>query len=388
VSAGLAEHLGAPVWAIRAAFVVTTLIGGLGLVAYALMWVFLPLAEPAGGPEDPAEARRSLAGWDISGVLGILALGLGALMALAALGLPIQVARWAPVLLLGAGMALLWRQSDEAQRASIRARAEAGVQATAAIGDRQAWVRVAVGMALALAGVAAILGPRVELATVLRSAAAAGAVLAGVVIIALPWISTWLGRLQAERVHAIRSQERAAMAARVHDSVLQTLTLIQRRADDPREVARLARAEERALRSWLYAPVGASGSLVAGLAEAVAATEADYDARIELVSVGDAVVDDRIAALVAATREALVNAAKHAGAPVAVYAEVSDGQVEVNVKDRGRGFDPDLVPDDRHGVSESIMARMADAGGRAVVRSAPGEGTEVRLTLSTEPVDG
>lgn len=171
------------------------------------------------------------------------------------------------------------------------------------------------------------------------------------------------------------------MAARVHDSVLQTLTLIQRRADDPKEVTRLARTEERALRSWLYAPVGATGTLVAALSGVVAATEADYDARIDLVTVGDTVVDDRVAALVAATREAVVNAAKHADAPASVYAEVTDSEVEVNVKDLGRGFDPDAVSDDRHGLSESILARMQSVDGRATVRSAPGEGTEVRLLL-------
>jgi signal transduction histidine kinase len=171
------------------------------------------------------------------------------------------------------------------------------------------------------------------------------------------------------------------MAARVHDSVLQTLTLIQRRADDAAEVTRLARAEERALRSWLYAPAGSTGSLAGALAEVVATTEADYDVRIDLVTVGDAVVDDRVAALVAATREAVVNAAKHAGAPATVYAEVSDEEVEVNVKDRGRGFDPAAVAADRHGLRQSIVARLESLGGRALVRSAPGEGTEVRLVL-------
>ena len=171
------------------------------------------------------------------------------------------------------------------------------------------------------------------------------------------------------------------MAARVHDSVLQTLTLIQRRAEDPREVGRLARAEERALRSWLYAPVGPSGTLAAALAELVATAEADYDVRVDLVTVGDLPLDDRVAALVGATREAVVNAAKHADAPVSIYAEVTADEVEVNVKDRGRGFDPDAVSPDRHGVRESIVARVAGAGGSAVVRSAVGEGTEVRLIL-------
>ena len=379
VAGGLAEHFSAPAWLVRMAFVVTALVAGLGIVAYALMWVFLPLDPERAAP--PEGGGRPTPGWDLTGVLGILALGLGVLLGLAALGLPIRVSLWGPVLIVGAGVILLWRQSDDLQRTTIRSRAEEGVQATAALSDRQGWIRVLVGLGLVLLGLVAVIGPQLDLATTGRSLAAAGAVLAGVVLIALPWISTWIKGLEAERYAAIRAEERAEMAARVHDSVLQTLTLIQRRAEDPAEVTRLARAEERALRSWLYAPVGASGSLGAALAEVVATTEADYDARIDLVTVGDAVVDDRLAALVAATREAVVNAAKHAGAPATVYAEVDEDQVEVNVRDRGRGFDLDAVDPDRHGVRQSIVARMTSVGGSATVRSAPGQGTEVRLVL-------
>ncbi len=379
VCGGLAEHFSAPAWIFRMAFVLTTLVVGVGIVAYALMWVFLPL-DPA-RRTSPESAARPTAGWDLTGVLGILALSLGVLLGLAALGLPIRVSLWGPILILGAGVTLLWRQSDDLQRATLRGRAEEGVQATAALSDRQGWIRVLVGLGLVLLGLVAVIGPQLDLATTGRSMAAAGAVVAGLVLIALPWISTWIKGLEAERYAAVRAEERAAMAARVHDSVLQTLTLIQRRADDPAEVSRLARAEERALRSWLYAPVGTSGSLGAALAEVVATTEADYDARIDLVTVGDAVVDDRLAALVAATREAVVNAAKHAGAPATVYAEVESDQVEVNVRDRGCGFEVDAVDPDRHGVRQSIMARMSSVGGSAAVRSAPGEGTEVRLVL-------
>ena len=379
VAGGLAQHFSVPAWIFRLAFLITALAGGLGIVAYALMWVFLPLdPDRAAAPEG---SRAPTAGWDLTGVLGILALGLGLLLGLAALGLPIRVSLWGPVLIVGAGVTLLWRQSDDLHRATLRARAEEGVQATATLSDRQGWVRVLVGLGLVLLGLVAVIGPQLDLATTGRTMAAAGAVVAGVVLIALPWISTWIKGLEAERYAVVRAEERAAMAARVHDSVLQTLTLIQRRADDPAEVTRLARTEERALRSWLYAPVGASGSLGAALAEVVAATEADYDARIDLVTVGDTVVDDRLAALVAATREAVVNAAKHAGAPATVYAEVDDAQVEVNVRDRGVGFVPDDVGPDRHGVRESITARMAAVGGSATLRSAPGEGTEVRLVL-------
>lgn len=379
VSGGLAEHFSAPAWAFRTAFVLTALLAGVGIVAYALMWVFLPLDSDRLDAREPA--WRPTTGWDLTGVLGLLTLGLGVLLGLAAVGLPIRVSLWGPVLIVGAGVTLLWRQSDDLQRATLRSRAEVGVQATAALSDRQGWIRVLVGLGLVLVGLVAVIGPKLDLATTGQSIAAVGAVAAGLVLIALPWISTWIKGLEAERYAAVRAEERAAMAARVHDSVLQTLTLIQRRADDPAEVSRLARAEERALRSWLYAPVGASGSLGAALAEIVATTEADYDARIDLVTVGDAVVDDRLAALVAATREAVLNAAKHAGAPATVYAEVEEDQVEVNVRDRGCGFEIQAVGPDRHGVRQSIIARMTSVGGSAAVRSAPGEGTEVRLVL-------
>ena len=379
VAGGLSEHFSVPAWVFRLAFVGTTLVGGVGLVAYALMWVFLPLDSDRAAV--PGAGRPAATGWDLTGVLGVLALGLGVLLGLAALGLPIRISVWGPVLIVGAGAVLLWRQSDDLQRTTIRNRAEVGVRSTASLSDRQSLVRVLVGLGLVLLGLVAVVGPQLDLATTGRSVAAAGAVLAGVVLIALPWIASWIKGFEAQRYAAVRAQERAVMAARVHDSVLQTLTLIQRRADDPAEVARLARAEERALRSWLYAPVGASGSLGAALSEVVATTEVDYDARIDLVTVGEAMGDDRMAALVAATREAVVNAAKHAGAPATVYAEVDEQQVEVNVRDRGCGFDQSAVGADRHGVRESIVARMDAVGGSATVRTAPGEGTEVRLVL-------
>jgi signal transduction histidine kinase/phage shock protein PspC (stress-responsive transcriptional regulator) len=391
VCAGLAEHTGQPAWVYRLVFVGTSMLGGLGALAYALMWLLLPLdpAEPDAGPR--ARSRPPL---DVAGLLGVVSVALGLLIAVQALGLPVQVSLWAPLVLAGGGVAVLWRQGDEA-RASARHEdaldelahgapggpAQGLGPARAGSNQAAALLRVVVGAALLVLGVIGLVLPRIALRDALQLVLAVGIALAGIAVIALPWATAWSTRRRAERVATIRAEERAAMATRVHDSVLQTLTLIQRRADDPVEVARLARAEERQLRSWLYAPTGPSGSLAAALADVVAATEADYDTRVELVTVGDAVVDDRVGALVAATREAVRNAAKHAGAPATVYAEVADGEVEVNVKDRGRGFDPARIDADRHGVRESIVGRIEAVGGRAVVRSTPGEGTEVRLVL-------
>jgi signal transduction histidine kinase len=214
------------------------------------------------------------------------------------------------------------------------------------------------------------------------------AAIAALALILAPFL--WrLGRnLAAERAERIRSQERAELAAHLHDSVLQTLTLMQKRADDPREVAALARRQERELRSWLFDDRSARGSasLATALEDAAAEVEDAHGVPIEVVVVGDRELDERAAALVGATREALTNAAKFAGdaGPVAVYAEMEDGAAQVFVRDRGAGFDPERMPEDRRGVRESIVGRMARHGGAAVVRSSPGSGTEIELTLEAE----
>jgi signal transduction histidine kinase len=200
-----------------------------------------------------------------------------------------------------------------------------------------------------------------------------------------PWWLQMARDLTAERSARIREQERAEVAAHVHDSVLHTLTLIQRHVDDPREVARLARSQERELRGWLYRPAaGSAGSalLAATLEAAAAEVEDAHGVAIEVVVVGDCPLDERLVAVRDAAREAMVNAAKYAqGAPISLYAEVEPQQVTVFVRDRGPGFDPDAVPEDRLGLRQSVVGRMARHGGRAVVTSAAGEGTEVQLEM-------
>ena len=193
-------------------------------------------------------------------------------------------------------------------------------------------------------------------------------------------------RLASEEAERVRSQERADTAAALHDSVLQTLALIQRRSDDPAAVASLARRQERDLRDWLVqrgTPGGQSGqTLAAALKDAAAEVEQDYPITVDVVTVGDAEVDEALAALVAAAREAIVNVAKHAGIGTAsVYAEVDLSAVRVFVRDRGAGFDPDAVPDDRRGITESIIGRVRRHGGDATVTATPGSGTEVELRL-------
>jgi signal transduction histidine kinase len=206
--------------------------------------------------------------------------------------------------------------------------------------------------------------------------------------------------LDTERRERIRSQERAEVAAHVHDSVLHTLTLIQRNAADPREVQRLARAQERDLRAWLYEPkADAEQHLAAAVRKAAAEVEDHHGLPIEVVCVGDCPLDDRLGAMLQAAREAMVNAAKYAGGPqsvdgepvassLSVYAEVAGDDVSIFVRDRGAGFDLDAIPHDRMGLRESIIGRMERNGGKAEIRTAPGEGTEVRLEMRRESKRG
>jgi signal transduction histidine kinase len=222
----------------------------------------------------------------------------------------------------------------------------------------------------------------------LRALGGVALVLAGVVLVLGPWWLRIARDLVVERQARARAEERADMAARVHDSVLQTLALIQRRADDPQKVVQLARAQERELRSWLFdgrAPGSIDGqgvTLAAGVRLIQQEVEAQHGVIVEAVTVGDCELDDDLSALLAAAREATVNAVKWSGASVvSIFAEVEPAEVSLFVRDRGRGFDPDAVPSDRKGLAESVRARMARRGGSATIRSAAGEGTEVSLTM-------
>jgi signal transduction histidine kinase len=211
-----------------------------------------------------------------------------------------------------------------------------------------------------------------------------------VAVVLLAVVGPWLWRLarerDAERLERIRTQEREEMAARVHDSVLQTLTLIQKHAEDPRRVGTLARRQERELRGWLYGdPARRAGeTLVAGVDRAAAEIEERHEVRVEVVSAGDCPLDPALDALVLAAREAMTNAAKFSGAAeISVYVEAGEERVSVFVRDRGVGFDRASVPADRRGLSESIEGRMARHGGTATIASVPGEGTEVELTMAS-----
>lgn len=391
VAAGLADHLGCPVVWVRVAFIVLATLGGFGLALYAALWIFLPaapivdasapgLASAARTGRRPGRARRLA---DAGPAIALGALAVGVLLTVqGALGLGYVI--W-PVGIALAGLALLWRQADEAQRArweDLGGR-DGPLRAVFGRGGVAAYARVLVGGAL-LFGALFMFSWRSGGGSVARDVAVA--VLLGIVGLALvvgPWVLRLWADLDSERAERVRSQERADMAAHLHDSVLQTLALIQKNAQDPAMVARLARAQERDLRSWLFEePADAQTSLAGAVKQAAARVEDEYGIQVDVVVVGDAPLDAALRPLAQATSEAVVNAAKHSGTErVDVYAEVSRTLVEVFVRDRGVGFDPDAVAEDRQGMRSSIIGRMERHGGSARVRSAPGEGTEVRLEM-------
>ncbi len=404
VCSGLARRIGIDPVIVRIAFVVLAVATRGGAVAgYVLLWVFMDEGdrEPVPGDVNRVEAvvaRVRVANWRIAAGVGFLTLAF--LLVLREIGLWWSDALVWPLILAAAGGALLWSQNTNVPPASsasppgapgsAQGRAIAkSAGGTAAIGTRLADVyRGGFGIALVVGAALLFLyanGALGQARDVVLAVVVAGTALA---LILLPFL--WrLGRnLATERSERIRSQERAEVAAHLHDSVLQTLALMQKRADDPKEVAALARRQERELRAWLFDGDAArpGDSLAAALEQVAAEVEDAHGVPIDVVAVGDHQLDEHCVALVAATREALTNAAKFAGdsAPVAVYAEMTDAAAQVFVRDRGQGFDAAAIPADRRGVRESIIARMERHGGKATIRSTPGAGTEVELALGGE----
>jgi signal transduction histidine kinase len=391
VAGGLARHLAFPVLWVRAAFVLAALLGGFGIVLYAGLWLVLPadsrfethapgIESATRGGRRPGRIRRL---GDVGPAIALAALAFGALLILeAVLG---QGAIFWPLFIGLAGIGLLWRQADEAQR-------ERWLDSTGRIdpvrvvfgsGGWASYARMAAGLALIVTSMAlfALRGGSVEMARDVTVAGVLGVIGLGIVV--GPWVYRLASDLTAERAERVRTQERADVAAHLHDSVLQTLALIQKNAGDQATVARLARSQERDLRAWLYAGESTDERTVASALRGVAAEVEDAHAvSVEVVTVGDCEFDERLRPVVAASREAMTNAAKHAGTQhVDVYAEVTAGAVDVFVRDRGRGFDPATTPADRYGVRNSIIDRMQRHGGSAEIRSTAGTGTEVRLHL-------
>ena len=252
-------------------------------------------------------------------------------------------------------------------------------------------LRLTAAAVLLLAGLGWLLSSHANLA-LLSPLGGVLLVFGGIVLALGPWWLRIARDLVLERQARVRAEERADIAARVHDSVLQTLALIQRRADDPQRVVWLARMQERELRSWLFEGRTLGDGDATTVGEGVRQIQRDVEARhgvpVEVVTVGDCALDDDLNALLAAAREATVNAAKWSGAGViSVYAEVEPAEVAIVVRDRGKGFDPESVPEDRKGLAESVHGRMTRRGGTADVVSGLGEGTKVTLKMPRSAID-
>ncbi|HEY5846387.1 MAG TPA: ATP-binding protein, partial [Microlunatus sp.] len=318
-------------------------------------------------------------------LVALAALGVGLLWIVQTSGLGISQQLFWPVAFACAGAALVWRQADTAQQK--RWRAEAGGKVwLAPFVARGGWpsiVRVVVGLGLVGAAFGLVIAQQNQLQQLPEVMAMTVLALAGLAVVLAPWLYRSRAALNEARTERVRADARADMAAHLHDSVLQTLALIQRQADDPKAVQQLARRQERELRGWLYGDEAAETTLKAALLAAAAEVEDERGVPVEVVTVGDCDTDEALQALIRAAREAMVNAAKHSGADqVDVYAEVDDDRVEVFVRDRGRGFDLAGVGEDRMGVKGSIVDRMRRHGGSATIRSGPETGTEVRLEIN------
>lgn len=381
VAAGLARHLGVPVLAVRITLVVLLGFNALGLLLYAAYWAVLP--QEARNQEEPA--RR-----DLGKLMPFAAIGMGVILLQAQLfeDQGATTAGWM-IAVIAVGAGVIWHQSDPSRRDAQSENLASTPWFTAMVSetDRRSFVFRFIGggilVAVGIIGVVAVYSPTDSFSAVINGVIFAFVGLLGVGVVVAPLVWRTFGQLRAEREGRIREQERAELAAMIHDQVLHTLALIQRNSTDIKEVQRLARGQERSLRNWLYKPTASpTERFAAALEQAAAEVEDTYAITVETVVVGDTQCDERVAALVAAGREALVNAARHAGVQtVSLYAEVEEDELSVFVRDRGAGFDLSGVADTRHGVRGSIIGRMQRHGGRAEIRSAPGDGTEVRLML-------
>jgi signal transduction histidine kinase len=332
VCGGIADALGVDPTLVRLVFAFLSLAGGAGILLYLALWVW------TSGRHSPA---------------AVLIFALATMALLGALGVSVAVVLGAGLMV--GGVVLLARRG-----------------ATLRPGGGSFFIP---GIALTMAGAVVMLDHLGSSRAFVGPGALAGAL--ALVLGPLVW------RLTSERGERIRLAERAAIAARIHDSVLQTLALVQRDAADAPRVRALARRQERELRRWLYGSgYGSAETFADALAEAVADVEEAQRARIELATSGDAPMDASLSSLVLAAREAMTNAAKHARSDdISVYAEADAAVVSVFVRDRGIGFDRAAVTADRRGIADSIEERMRSAGGSATITSSPGGGTEVELTM-------
>lgn len=379
VAAGVAVHLGIDPLVVRLAFVVVAFAAGFGVVVYLLLWLLAPV-DTAGAP--PSNARVLLPRPTRQQLLGTGLILAGVLTLLWVTGLWFGWELGWPVSLAAIGFAVLWARSTDDGRgrwdpASFRSPLEAMISGRASL------PRILFGSALIVGGMAVFLAATTSLSAAANVALAVIVTVGGLALLAGPWFWRIASELMEERNSRIRSEARAEMAAHLHDSVLQTLALIQR-SQGPREMASLARTQERELRAWLYgrAPSVRGVTLRDAIDEMAGRIERSNHVRVEAIVVGDLELDEDLRTLVAACSESTLNSAKHSGVEeVSVYVEVEDGQVSAFIRDEGVGFDPAAAPGDRRGIGDSIVGRMERHGGSAEILSEPGRGTEVVLRL-------
>ena len=377
VAAGLSAHSRFAVWAIRVAFVLTSLWKFSGAVAYAVLWLLLPCEEKAVPIGLVAAERQGLRTVvhkakysQILGWTGSFLIGAGIALAIRAYDPGVMGELSVFVLLVGVGIGLVWRTREIEWPRS-------GKILMAAAGVCLAWTAGTVIQARVWSRISASVSTQPYLATLFVS----GTAMIGCVLVVLPWI-VHPARSEEDKQTELIAQTRADMAAHLHDSVLQTLAVIQKSATDSKAVAQLARRQEKELREWLYGEQVDEESAITSLKEVIAELEATYPVAVELVSVGDHEMTVEVDAVVRAAREAILNAAKHSGAAqIDVYAEMSEERAEVYVRDRGKGFKMDDIGEDRMGIRRSIVDRMERYGGSVDIRSTVSEGTEIHLSM-------
>jgi len=364
VAGGIADTLGVRDGYVRAAFVTLITVWGIGGIVYLLFWI-VTFDRVEDRSTKPVESSQTAG-------LGIAFLGL--LLLLGAVGL------WPNAVLVLTAGALSFGTAAVTDPSSPGALA-ALINPDA---KKVSKVRLVLGGVLLVAGIvmfATAVGRIFEFGVVFLAVFLTGL---GIFIAFGPWVRRLIADLSTERSERIRQEERAEVAAHLHDSVLQTLALIQR-SDDPQRMAILARHQESELRDWLYgtAPLDGVDLVSTALKRAAARIEEDFQIPVDVVTVGDHRVDEQTKALVAAATEAMVNAAKHSGVDrMSLFLEVEENSLDLIITDQGKGFDPNSVPDDRKGISESIRSRVERVGGQVNIESEPGEGTEVILRLT------
>ncbi|MGH2777861.1 MAG: ATP-binding protein [Actinomycetota bacterium] len=372
LAGGIGERIGVEPALVRAALIALTIAGGWGLFLYGVMWA---LSVPPSGaqPRVPSlPPARQLA------AMGAITAGMLVLARESGLWPGDQLV-W-PAAFVTFGVSLIWVQGDGQRLGRVR-----GSVPDTNIFSGPSLLRIGGGALLIFAGMGSVLAANMTftLQTILNLVLPVTVTIGGLTLIFGPWVFRLAQQVADERRERVRTEERAEMAAHLHDSVLQTLALIQR-ADSPREVATLARVQERELRAWLYGKSRTldAVSVDAAIEVAAARVEQAHQTGIETVVVGDAPLDEKLGAFVAAASEAMVNAARHSGDDsIDVYVEVEPGNVVAYIRDHGRGFELGSVPEDRRGITDSIVGRMQRFGGTVTIESSPDAGTEVKLRM-------